>query len=393
MDVNAYYALGIPAYVVAMLFERELMRRRGRDVYGVATTIGNLSGGLGEVLIGLFLGPLLFASYDWAYRTLAPLHLDGASPATWALALVGSDLCYYVYHRAGHSVAALWAIHGVHHQAEELNLSVALRHPWLADVYAWVFYAPMPLLGVPPGPFFAANAVISFYALTVHSRAFHRPGFGVLVTPATHIVHHSRNPRYIGRNLGAMLTVWDRLFGTHVEVRADDPPEIGTPAGYETHDGARSQWVLFRDLVELASRAPTARWKLRVLLGRPGTRPPGIVATRRPAARAEERIPPRTRRYAAVQFTVTLAWAVWALWYREGLATWHLALSTAAILGTVYALGGLLDGRSGAARLERARVVGVAAAGAVLAVGGQVEVGVGVALATLIAAWAVPAER
>ena len=42
--------------------------------------------------------------------------------------------------------------------------------------------------------------------------------FYLLVTPRTHILHHAINERYINRNFGAMFCVWDRLFGTHVEL-------------------------------------------------------------------------------------------------------------------------------------------------------------------------------
>ena len=42
LDVNAYYALGIPAYLALMGAEWAFMRRKGQRVYGFAATIGNL---------------------------------------------------------------------------------------------------------------------------------------------------------------------------------------------------------------------------------------------------------------------------------------------------------------------------------------------------------------
>jgi sterol desaturase/sphingolipid hydroxylase (fatty acid hydroxylase superfamily) len=33
-------------------------------------------------------------------------------------------------------------------------------------------------------------------------------------TTAHHRVHHGSNPKYIDKNYGAVLIIWDRLFGT-----------------------------------------------------------------------------------------------------------------------------------------------------------------------------------
>jgi sterol desaturase/sphingolipid hydroxylase (fatty acid hydroxylase superfamily) len=93
------------------------------------------------------------------------------------------------------------------------------------------FYVLLPLLGVPTVHFFVAISVISFYAVTIHSPIFRRPGFFVFVTPDTHVVHHAWNPPYRYRNFGAMFTLWDRLFGTHMEADAAAPLRIGTRTG------------------------------------------------------------------------------------------------------------------------------------------------------------------
>ena len=37
----------------------------------------------------------------------------------------------------------------------------------------------------------------------------------MFVTPSAHRVHHGYNPEYIDKNFGAVLIVWDRIFGTY----------------------------------------------------------------------------------------------------------------------------------------------------------------------------------
>jgi sterol desaturase/sphingolipid hydroxylase (fatty acid hydroxylase superfamily) len=368
LETSGYYALGAPFYLLLIGIEYWVARRRGRRVFGFADTVGNLSAGLGEVVIGLFLGPLLIGLYDFGFEHLALIHWPEGSPWVWLLAFVVSDFCYYWYHRAGHNVAAFWAIHGVHHQSEQFNVSVAMRHPWFSDVYSAVFYVPLPLLGVPPTEFFVAISVISFYALTIHTRFFNRPALFVLTTPATHILHHATNPEYIGKNLGAMFNVWDRLFGTYVELDPAIPPELGTRSGYQTHDGALSQWVFPRELVNAARGAASFRDAVRVFLKRPGWRPPGVALARAPRPRAEEVIPNAVRVYVAAQFLALALLALYGLAARDTLPPVALAVGSLLVLFALSTLGGLLDGRPRAARWEALRLLAQAAFGIVVSI-------------------------
>lgn len=356
LDSSGYYALGVPAYLALLGIERWVCARRGLSTAGFARSIGNMSGGLGAIVLGLFLAPLLLGLYFWGYEHLALVRWGEGAWQPWVLAFLLGDLGYYWNHRAGHRFGALWAIHGVHHQCDELDFTVAMRHPWVSDVYAIPFYAPLPLAGVPPGHFFLAISVISFYAFFVHTRSYDFPSLGVLVTPGSHIAHHASNPRYLGQNLGAMFSIWDKLFGTHVVVTPDDPPRLGTPDGYRTHDGAYAQWIYWRDLGALWRAAGSLRERLRLLVGRPGWRPAGAAPLIYRPARPEAELSPALKRYVTVQFGGTVALAVFVLWLRarHGLAV-QLA-SVALVLWSLAALGRLLDGRAGAVRLEAARL-------------------------------------
>jgi alkylglycerol monooxygenase len=358
LDTNGYYALGIPFYVALIAIEYLLARRRGRRVFGFADTIGNLSAGLGEVLIGLFLGPLLIALYDFGFEHIALVRWPEGSLVPWVLAFVVSDFCYYWYHRAGHQIAAFWTIHGVHHQSEEFNVTVAMRHPWFSDSYSALFYVPLPLLGVPPTHFFVAISAISFYALTIHTRFFNRPSLFVLTTPATHVLHHATNPKYIGKNLGAMFNVWDRLFGTYVELDAADPPRLGTRTGYETHDGARSQWIFVRNLLATVRAARSLRERARVLFSRPGSAPQGFRLASAEPARNDSAIPTSVKVYAAAQFVSVVAFSSYVLWSRGALALSFSVLGGAMSLFGLSTVGGLLDGRPRAGNHERWRQIG-----------------------------------
>jgi sterol desaturase/sphingolipid hydroxylase (fatty acid hydroxylase superfamily) len=357
LDTNAYYALGIPAYFILIALEYFSIRKKGLHVYDFSCTIGNFSCGLGEIVIGFFLGPLLFMLYDFTYRRFALLKWPDHSIIPWVIAFFVSDLCYYIYHRAGHSVGILWAIHGVHHQAEEMNVTVAMRHPWLSDLYSAIFYFPLPLLGVTPVQFFVSISVISFYALTVHSRTFNRPTLFIFVTPKTHLVHHSTNPRYIGNNLGAMFTLWDRLFGTHVEIVQNDQPKLGTLRGYRTHNGALSQWNNFSDLLSAARLTNSWRDKIKIFFAHPGWLPSGITLPVSITPQSSVKITPITKIYIGLQFAIMAFAAVYVILHRDALGLMYILSISAILLWGTASLGGMLDGKSWAKRWEFSRLL------------------------------------
>lgn len=356
LDASGYYALGVPLALAVAAWDHVACRRRGERGWTISTAVSHLSTSMGEVLVGLFLAPFLFWIYDWALVHVAIVRWPRGSLIPWALAFLLGDLCYYLNHRAGHRVGVYWAVHGVHHQSDEFNLAVALRHPWFSDTFAWPFYAPLPLLGVPPEHFFIAISVISYYSLTIHSHTFSWNGLWAFVTPRTHQLHHSKNKRYLGRNMGAMFTLWDRAFGTHVEPHPDDPPSFGTPRGYRTHNGVLSQWILWRDLFRAAAQTRSWREKLWVFVGPPGYLPPGAKLEPEPLARDDREVPFGVRLYVLAQFSIASVFALWILWLRDR-HSWSLHfVATLWLFVTLGTLGSMLDGSTRAKKLELARV-------------------------------------
>lgn len=218
METSSWYALGIPLFVTLLVGERLLLRRGLRDA---SDTITNLGCGLGQVVFGVFSGPLVLLLYRGFHARFAAFVLPPW--VEWPLAFVGVDACYYWMHRGNHRVRLFWLTHVVHHQSERFDVSVALRQTWLSDFVALFYYWPLPLLGVREVPFFAAVAVLSVYQVLLHTELVgrSRSAYGLVFnTPSHHRVHHSRSqlPGPLsgrgGRNFGATLIVWDRIFGT-----------------------------------------------------------------------------------------------------------------------------------------------------------------------------------
>ncbi|MBI4345405.1 MAG: sterol desaturase family protein [Elusimicrobia bacterium] len=358
LETTGYYALGIPLIGAVLAYEVW----KARDSVSFAEAISNLSAGLGTLIVGIFVGPWIYAMWDWAYQAFGLVDW-GQAWFRWPVALLLSDLCYYTHHRAGHRFAFLWAIHGVHHQHEHLNSTVGLRLEWLADLSTIVFFSAMPLLGFDPFTGFVTVSLLSAYTLTTHAPALSIPGFGVLVNAASHGAHHSRDARYSGYNFGAMFTFWDRLFGTYRPHDLSQPLKKDVPTVSRMHDGVAAQWSLMAELFEDVRTAKGWRERIYLLVRRPGQDGrDGLVVPR-----DETSLTAGAKTYLLCDFVCVVAFSTWLLWFR-GDTGLPLRLAAAAwAIWSLRAIGGLLDGRDGAVRESNVRWVAALALAAGLA--------------------------
>lgn len=184
--------------------------------------------------------------------------------------MLAVDFLYYWDHRASHRVRLLWAVaHSVHHSSPLYNQTVGLRITFLDGYLSLWFYMPLALLGFEPVLIAAAFGVILGYQQWLHTETIGRLGWldGWINTPSAHRVHHGVQPEYLDKNFGAILLVWDRLFGTWQ--REDAPVRYGL-----THPlGSSNPLVVhFFELGRLVRELAQARGlgrKLRLLFAPP----------------------------------------------------------------------------------------------------------------------------
>lgn len=192
---------------------------------------------------------------------------------SWIAALLFADLTYYWMHRLEHRIRVLWTYHSVHHSSPEFNLTTALRLAWIEGLIEWIFFVPMILVGFDAVQTIAALAIVVAYQTWIHTEKIGRLGWvdKVFNTPSTHRVHHAKNPRYLDKNYGGILVLWDRFFGTY-------EPETDPPV-YEVTEPLNSSNPLvinFRDSLRLMVdmvRSGSARIALKILFMPPGWSP------------------------------------------------------------------------------------------------------------------------
>jgi sterol desaturase/sphingolipid hydroxylase (fatty acid hydroxylase superfamily) len=270
----------IPFFLGLLWLEDRLARRRGLRLHDARDTAASLAMGLGNLAIQIAWKGVAFAFFLWLYRFR--LFEPGTGVAAWALLFLADDFCYYAFHRAHHEVRFLWAAHVAHHSSQRYHLATALRQPWTTPFTGILFWAPLPLLGFHPLMIAAMQAISLVYQFWIHTELIGRLGplEWVLNTPSHHRVHHGSNPRYLDRNHGGILIVWDRLFGTFEP--ESEPVRFGLTRNIETHNPVRiafDEWLAV--LRDASAPGLTLRARLGVCLQPPGWRPDGSGRTSR----------------------------------------------------------------------------------------------------------------
>ncbi len=371
--------MAVPFFLLALLGELVIDRRRGTGLYRANDAINSLSAGTLSTTIGYFtkLVPLIAWGFVLEHFAIVdmPLAWFDASPrgvALWIAAALAWDFCYYWFHRFSHEISVLWAAHAVHHQSEDYNLSTALRQTSTGFVFGWIFYLPLFVIGFPLEVLVTVNAVNLIYQFWVHTQVIGRMGVldRILVTPSNHRVHHAQNERYIDKNYGGMLILWDRLFGTFEDERDDDPVIFGVRKPLASWNPFWANLQVYDYL--LFDARHTRRWrdKLGVWFRRTGWRP-ADVAQRFPKrssdlAAFEKFDPPLPRavtRYVLAQFGVAVAATLGIAVLFAQAGAMAVLLPCILLWALLYTLGLLNEGRPRAARLERARLLAVVPAG------------------------------
>ena len=96
--------------------------------------------------------------------------------------------------------------------------------------YRYLYFIPLALIGFRPIDILFMYALTQTYGILVHTQAIKRlPKWieYIFVTPSHHRVHHASNVPYLDKNMGMVLIIWDRLFGTFVPEMPEEPIRYG----------------------------------------------------------------------------------------------------------------------------------------------------------------------
>jgi sterol desaturase/sphingolipid hydroxylase (fatty acid hydroxylase superfamily) len=318
-----------------------------------------------QQVFGVVSGAWAIAVYAFVWQ-----HARVWEPPTivaYAAAFLGVDFCFYWWHRLSHRVNALWAVHSVHHQSDDYNLAVALRQELFGDLTSVWFYLPWAVIGVPPLTLFTGRALNLLYQFWVHTRVIGRLGAldRLVVTPSAHRVHHGCNARYLDKNYGGVLLLWDRLFGTFAA--EDEEPVYGTVAQCSTWNPFRANLEPWAKLWREARRMPTVADAIGVWVRPPEWRPGGATAVLPTDAELKARPrydadgPAGLHAYSLVQYVPVVIGTVLALLLAGGGDVPRQAAVAVATLAPLLTLAGLYERRAWAVPAELVRLMGTVA--------------------------------
>ena len=202
----------------------ELCRpRRRREFPALRRRLGNI----GFWIVNLFIAAF-FSAPDSRVRSAVEAVLGVGLPS-WPIANAGLsfvagflllDLMYYAVHRCEHAVPVFWRIHALHHSDPDVDVTTSVRHHPVEYVLAsGVYWLAVIVLDIPVIVVLSHGLAVFGTAAVQHGNirlperleCWLQP---VLVTVDMHRIHHSIEFSRANWNYGAVLSIWDRLFGT-----------------------------------------------------------------------------------------------------------------------------------------------------------------------------------
>jgi sterol desaturase/sphingolipid hydroxylase (fatty acid hydroxylase superfamily) len=269
-----------PFYVVVIGLEWGLSVWHHDDTYSLSDTATNIYlTGLNALLDVLMSGVTLwFLGLFWL-RGATPFEPSGL--AYWFALFLLQDFFYYVLHYVDHHCRFFWAMHVTHHSSEHFNFSTGIRSSVLEPLYRMFFFAPITLLGFQPADILVTYAAMQIVGILVHHGRCGRLGplEWVFVTPSHHRVHHGSNPKYLDKNIGMTLIVWDRLFGTFVPEDPNEPVRYGLTKPLASRGPVNIVVHEWKDMWRDVRNAHGCRERLGYVFARPGWMPARRHAT------------------------------------------------------------------------------------------------------------------
>ncbi|WP_221390873.1 sterol desaturase family protein [Dyadobacter sp. NIV53] len=220
ISLSNIYTVLTPLALFFIIVETGLCLYFKKDYISFPEAITNFGTAIGNQTVNVLVAAGVYTGYGflWQHYRLVE-HI----PMYWFFYLVlllCIDFIFYWVHRWGHKINIMWAAHSPHHSAEEMNFFVALRASVTQRLFSFLFFWPLTIIGFRPLDIYIMTAIHLFIAFLHHTELVPKL-WGwiefIFTTPSHHRVHHGVNFKYLDKNYGEFLIIWDRMFGTYEE--------------------------------------------------------------------------------------------------------------------------------------------------------------------------------
>jgi sterol desaturase/sphingolipid hydroxylase (fatty acid hydroxylase superfamily) len=242
-----------------------LRPRRRREFPALRRRLANLGIWLVNVVLAgfVFAAPATFRpEIEVAFRIDLPHWPIADAAVSFVVAFLLLDLLHYAVHRWQHAAPFLWRFHALHHSDPDVDVTTSVRHHPIEYLIAAAIYWLAVLALDIPAIVVVSHAVAVFAAAAITHGNFRLPERlervlqPVLITTDLHRIHHSVSPAEANSNYGAILSIWDQLFGTRVRVgraRHDEivfgVRELPRSAGLKLSAMMLTPWLIRRGAV------------------------------------------------------------------------------------------------------------------------------------------------
>lgn len=190
------------------------------ETYVARPSNNRIRHGLANLALAAFNGVTLFFSVGLLSVFICDhVHHAWFGIATPLVAFLGLDFFGYLWHRASHRSQILWRFHRVHHSDNAMDVTTSGRFHFVELGLGAVVRLPvLYVLGVSEVMLLVYETTLVATSMLHHSTInlgrCDRILRTIIVTPAMHSMHHSREPIHFSHNFSSVLSIWDRLFGT-----------------------------------------------------------------------------------------------------------------------------------------------------------------------------------
>ena len=275
-SVNDYtiYVIGAPIILFLIILEIIISAVKGLKYYKYKDSLGSIGLITGNIVVNIITKGLIIAFYLYLYQfRLFDFSILGSLWIEVLLTILSIDFIYYWFHRTSHHVRLFWAIHMNHHSSEEMNFLVALRQAWFNPIFRVPFFFILPLIGFNPLLTLIVGAASTLWAVIQHTKMIGKLGplEWIFVTPSSHRVHHGVNDKYMDKNFGNILIIWDRIFGTY-------QPELeevifGLKRNVKTSNPFKITAFTWQEILMDFSRSKDTKNKIKSIFGSPNWQP------------------------------------------------------------------------------------------------------------------------
>lgn len=360
MEKVNYLAFALPAFFLFLFIEYQVAKLKKRDdIFKYESSISNISIGIAERLLNLFIAASFYQLFYHIYENYALFHIPNTW-FTWIALILATDFVWYWYHRLGHQVNFLWAAHIVHHQSEEFNLTVAARITTLQALIRNIFWCVLPFVGFHPALVIFILLFHGIYSFFTHTQMIGKMKWleYIFITPSLHGIHHASDEKYLDKNYGDVFVFWDKMFGTFQ--KEEEKPNYGLTHPIKSYSFLWQHFHYYLEIWEAAKRTNGFKNKLKVVFGSPAIMDQDIRPMLEKKWLPDKENPNYHFRYKSyLNFQIGLSFVLMSVitFYFESLSSFDKYFGTFFILITLINCGALMEQRKWIYYLEYLRII------------------------------------